>query len=106
MQDKMQALQLVEQQIQHLASQRQTLQLQISEIDSALEELKVKEEAYKMVAGIMIKYKSVDLNKSLTQQIKVFKLRIDKLETQEEKLGGKAQKLQKELLKEMGGKNE
>jgi len=99
---KLQKLQLLEQQIQHLASQRQNLQLQLSEINSALTSLKGKKEAYKIVGNLMIMSDARDLNKDLNNKSKILTLQISKLEEQEKKVGERAQKLQQEVIKEMG----
>ena len=104
--NKLQRLQLLEQQGQNLSSQRQNFQLQLSEINSALTALKGKNEAYKIVGNIMVLTKSEDLNKELNNKLKILTLQISKLEEQEEKITIKAQKLQEEVIKEMGDGDE
>ncbi|MCK5107574.1 MAG: prefoldin subunit [Nanoarchaeota archaeon] len=100
---KLQQMQLFEQQIQHLASQKQQIQMQIVEINSAMEELSDKEIAYKILGGIMVKRNSKDLKAALAKDGKVLALKMEKLEEQEEKIHIKAKKLQEEVLKEMKG---
>ena len=100
---KLQQMQLLEQQVQHLASQKQQIQMHITEINSAVEELKDKKEAYKILGGIMIKQNAKDLSKSLSKEQDVLVLKMKKLEEQEEKIHTKTKKLQQEVLKEMKG---
>lgn len=105
--NKIQQMQILEQQIQHLNSQKQQLQIKFTEIGSAIEELQDKDTAYKILGGIMIKQNAKDLNKSLNEQQDVLTLKIQKIEEQEEKIHMKAKKIQQEVLKEMkGGENE
>jgi chaperonin cofactor prefoldin len=81
--------------------------MQITEINSALEELKNKDYAYKILGGIMIKQNAKNLNNSLNKEEEVLALKLKKIEEQEEKIHKKAKKLQQEVLKEMkGGENE
>ena len=92
---------MFEQNLQNLIMQRQNFQVQLSEIDSALNELKGVKEAYKMVAGIMVLSKKEDINKSLKEKKEMFELRIKKLEEQEKLINEKAKKIQSEVLSEV-----
>jgi len=71
------------------------------EIESALKELKNSEEAYKIIGNIMVSSKKPDLEKDLTSKKETLELRIKMLEKQEEKIKEKADKIQKEVLKEI-----
>lgn len=104
-QQKMQDMQIFEQNLQSLLIQKQNLQVQLAEIDAALNELNLAKEAYKMVGGIMVLSKKEELVDSLNQKKKMFELRLNKVEAHEKKLQEKAKKLQSDILLEMGDKN-
>jgi len=94
-------LQLLEQNIQNFLMQKQQFQVQLSEVESALENLKDAKKAYKIVANIMIDAKKEDLESELKQKKEVLEIRIKNLEKQEEEIREKCQKLQKEVLGKM-----
>jgi len=81
--------------------QKQSFQTQLTEIESALKELKNSEKAYKIVGNIMVSSKKLDLEKDLKSKKETVELRIKMLERQEEKIKEKADKIQKEVLKEI-----
>ena len=98
---KIQQLQLIEQSMQQFLMQKQSFQTQLMEIESALKELKNSEKAYKIIGNIMVSSKKLDLEKDLTSKKETFELRIKMLEKQEDKIKEKADKIQKEVLKEI-----
>lgn len=102
---KLQQLQVFEQNLQALQGQRQALQLQISEIDSALEELKGTKKAYKIVSTIMVASEIPKLKKDLESKKEVLQLRIKTMEKQEKSTKEKASSLQDEVLKVMKPKS-
>ena len=100
--EKIQQLQLVEQNLQNIMMQKQSFQMQLMENENALNELeKTKKEAYKIVGTIMISADKEDLKKELNEQKEVFDLRIKNLEKQEKKFKEKAEDIQKEVMKEI-----
>ncbi len=101
---KLQQLQIMEQNLQNLQAQRQGLQLQISEMDSALEELGKTKKAYKIISTIMVASEIPELKKDLESKKEVIELRIKTLEKQENSTREKATALQGEVLKEMKAK--
>ena len=78
--------------------QKQQLQIQLSEIESALDELKDTKKAYKIVANIMVESKREDLESDLKNKKEMADLRIKNFEKQEEKIREKIQTIQKEVL--------
>ena len=98
---KINQLQLLEQNIQNLSLQRQQFQAQLIEIENALKELETTTEAYKIISNIMVLTKKEDLTKELKQRKEVTEIRIKNLEKQEEQLRSKAKDLQKEILSSM-----
>ena len=104
-QQKMQDMQVFEQNLQNLLMQKQSLHAQLSEIGDALNELKSAKEAYKLVGGIMVLSKKEHLTTSLNQRKKMFELRLNKISEQEKAIQEKANKLQSDILSEMESKN-
>ena len=104
-QQKMQDMQVFEQNLQSLSMQRQSFHAQLSEMDDALNELKPAKEAYKLVGGIMVLSKKEDLIISLNQRKKMFELRLNKISEQEKGIQEKANKLKSDILSEMESKN-
>ena len=96
-----QHLQLLEQNLQNFLLQRQQFQAQLIEVDSALEELKDKKEAYKIIGNIMVKSSKTDLEKDLKKKKEILDLRIKNLEKQEEKIQEKSKTIQEEVLKKI-----
>lgn len=100
-QEKIKRMQLLEQNLQSLLSQRQQFQQQQTEIDSALAESKDSNKAYKIIGGIMVNVDKEKLEKELEEKKEVLDLRIKSLENQEDKLKEKAKKMQDEILSDM-----
>ncbi len=99
--DKLRQLQILEQSLQAVVSQKQQFQTQLIEIESALIELEKSNTSYKIIGNIMVASKKDDLKKELTEKKDVFSARVKMLDKQEEKLKTEAEKLQKELMKDM-----
>ncbi len=95
--EKVQQLSMYEQSLSQLNMQKQQFQIQVSEIESALNEIKSRESAYKIVGNIMIKKSKNELENELVQKKEMINIRIDSLEKQEAKIKEKTQKLQKEV---------
>ena len=98
---KINQLQMIEQSMQNLSTQRQQFQLQQVEIESALKELENVNEAYKIVGNIMVLSKKDELKNDLNSKKEIVELRVKNLEKQETQIRDKASKLQEEVLKEM-----
>ncbi len=99
--EKIQQMQLIEQNRQSFLMQKQSFQIQLAETESAIKELENAEEAYRIIGNVMIKSKKADLEKELASKKEVLDLRIKTLEKQETKLREQAAKLQKEVLGEV-----
>lgn len=95
---KISQLQLLEQNLQNLLLQRQQFQAQLSELDSALKELKDTKQSYKIIGNIMVDSSKEDLEDDLGKKKKVIELRITSLEKQEGSIKEKQEKIQKEVL--------
>ena len=96
---KIAQLQMLEQNIQSFASQRQQFQMHVAEIEHALKELKTTtERPFRVLGQLMVAADKDDLTKELTSQKEVSDIRIKSLEKQEQQLKEKAEALQQEVL--------
>ena len=101
MSEKIQQLQLLQQNIQNLGMQKQQIQNQLVELDSALTELKSTEKAYKIIGKIMLATSKEDLIKDLDEKKEVADVRLKNLTKQEELLQQSVEKLQKEEIEDL-----
>ena len=100
-QEKLQQLQMIEQSLQASLMQRQNFQVQQIELESALNEIKDKKTAYKIIGNLMVSSDAESLRNELEQKLETTKIRLKNMEKQEEKIREKAQALQKEVLEGM-----
>lgn len=100
-QEKIQQLQMIEQGMQNFLMQKQQIQSQLIEVESALKELEKTEEAYKIVGNIMIKSDKESLTKDLTAKKEILDLRIKNLEKQEKDMKDKASVMQSEVMEKL-----
>jgi prefoldin beta subunit len=100
-QEKLQRIQLMEQNSQALLMQKQQFQGQLFETESALKELKASPKAYKIIGNIMVAADKDALAKELGERKEVLDLRLASLEKQEQQLKEKAKQLQEEIMKEL-----
>ena len=98
--EDIQQLQLMEHTLQQFIMQKQTFQVQLMEMESALSELDKTDKAYKIIGNIMVASNKDDLKKDLDSKKEVLNLRIKNIEKQEDKIRENLNKLQKEVLKE------
>jgi prefoldin beta subunit len=102
---KVEELQYLEQQLQNFLMQKQTVQMEVNEIDNALTELKSAEgEVYKVVSGFMMKSTKEKLTSDLEEKKKLLDSRMGSLEKQEKLLGKNAAELKKEIDSEISKK--
>ena len=101
---KIAQLQLLQQNLQNLMAQKQQLQNQVIELNSALTEIKTTDKAYKIVGKIMLAAPQAQLVKDLEQQKEVVDVRIKTISQQEEKLQHRFEEVQKEAVQEMQSK--
>jgi len=99
--EKVQQLQLIEQNLRSSLLQRQNLQTQLVEVESALGEIEKTDAAYKIIGNIMVALPKDQLKKELGEKKEFLSLRLQSLEKQEEKLRSRANQLQSEVLKDM-----
>ena len=98
MDPKINQLQLLQQNLQNLLLQKQQLQNQLAEFNSALEGLKNSEKAYKISGYIMIASPTEKLSQDLEEKKEMFALRLKNCMAQEEKIKKNMEELQKEVI--------
>ncbi|MBI4983654.1 prefoldin subunit [Candidatus Woesearchaeota archaeon] len=98
---KLNQLQLLQQNLQNISLQKQQLQNQIVEVDSALASLKTTDKAYKIVGKVMLAISKPDLVKELEQQKEIAEIRLKNFTQQEDKLQQGFEELQLEVMKEL-----
>ena len=97
---KIEELQALESHMQGFLAQKQAIEMELNEINNAIEELKNSgDEVYKVVSGIMIKSAKDKINKELGEKKKMLEMRIGELEKQEKLLEKNASDLREELNK-------
>ncbi|MBR9692247.1 prefoldin subunit beta [Candidatus Woesearchaeota archaeon] len=102
--EKIQQLQMIEQGMQNFLAQKQQLQSQLIEIESAIKELGTSETAFKIVGNIMVSAKKEDLLKDLNSKKELIELRIKSVEKQESKMKEKASAMQSEVMEKLNPK--
>jgi|SRR3990167_368062 len=91
-------LQVLEQNLQRLLAQKQSIQVELNELMNALSEISVSsDEIYKILGSAMIKANKESLTKDLNEKKKIFEMRVNSLEKQESLLQRKAEELQSEI---------
>ncbi len=99
--EKIRQLQIMEQGLQQILLQKQALQSQVMELDSALKGLQNSNEAYRIIGNVMLLSGKDDLEKDLLSKKETAELRIEALSRQESSARERASKLQKEIVGEM-----
>ena len=94
-------LQMFEQSLQNFLGQKQQFQVQLVEIESALNELGSTDKAYKIVGNIMVEADKDELKSDLQSKKEMLELRIKTMDRQESQVREKASKLQSEILKKI-----
>lgn len=102
-QEKINQLQMLEENLRAYGLQRQQYGAELLEVESASKEIKAASQSFKIIGNIMVAAKPVDLERDLAERREKLTLRITSLERQEEKLKEKAKALQGEVLQEMQG---
>lgn len=96
--DKISQLQLLQQNLQNLFLQKQQIQNQSLEIESALIELKSTDKAYKIIGNLMVSSPQDTLLKELTGKKELLDMRLKNITKQEEKLKDNYEQLQQEVV--------
>lgn len=82
--EKIQEMQILEQNLQNLLLQKQAFQMELSETESALKEIeKSGDEVFKIIGQLMIKTEKAKIKEELSNKKKILELRIKTMEKQE-----------------------
>jgi len=96
---QIQQLQSFEQTLQSILMQKQAFQMEMSETENALAELKnVGEEVYKIAGSIMIKAKKEEVSKDLVKKQELLALRLKNIEQQEKAISEDTENLREKVL--------
>ncbi len=98
---KINQLQLLQQNLQNVLGQKQQLESQLVELDSALSEIKTTEKAYRIIGKIMVATPREQLHKELQEKKEVLEIRLKNFSTQEERLKASLEEAQQEVLQEL-----
>ena len=98
--EKINRLNMLEQNLRQFSQQKQALQTQILEFESAISEID-DQDTYKLVGNILVKKNPKKLKEEMLQEKATNDEALKTLEEQEIKLRDKAEALRKELMEEM-----
>jgi prefoldin beta subunit len=104
-QEKIGQIQLIQQNMENFSMQKQQFQVQQTEIETALLEIKNTNTAYKIVGNIMVLTDKEQLRKDLEEKNEMLTIRVATIEKQEDKLRSKFEELQQEVMKSLEEKN-
>jgi prefoldin beta subunit len=93
-------LNMLEQNLRQFMQQKQALQAQVLEFESALSEL-TDDDSYKLVGNILVKKDPKKLREEIEDEMKKTSETLKNLEVQESKVRDKAESLRKELMEDM-----
>ena len=93
--------QMLQQQLQGVMIQKESMRMQQSEIDRALEEIKgtKQEVAYKITGAVMVSKPVKELQKDLEETKEAAELRMQSLKKAEDRISGQLRELQEKLKK-------
>jgi len=101
-QEKIQELQMIEQNLQNLLMQKQAFQIELNESENAFSEVaKTKDEIYKITGQVMIRAEKAETEKELKEKNDILNLRIKSIEKQENSLREKLEKIREQVEKEI-----
>ena len=97
--EKFQELQMLEQNLQNILMQKQSFQMELSETQSALNEIKnSKDDVFKIVGQLMIKTEKSKVSDELSGKEKILEIRLKKMQQQEEIFMEKLERLREEVI--------
>lgn len=98
-QQKIQTLQLLEQNLQAILMQKQAFQVELDENKTALDEIKKsKKDTYKIVGQVMIKSDKKTLEKELKEKQNLMNMRIKSITKQETQISEQLERLKAEIV--------
>src|SRR3989344_651233 len=105
--EKIEELRILENRLQQLIAQKQSNQIQLNEVNNALEETeKSDDEVYKILAGVMVKSSKEKIRKELVEKQKILEAMILSVEKQEKLVEKNASELRKSIEKNLKSEKE
>lgn len=99
-QNKIQEVQILEQNLHNLLLQKQAFQMELNETENASSEIeKTKEDVFKMISNIMIKTDKTKLKEELNRKKDLLNLRLKSIDSQENEFSKQLEDLRKEIMK-------
>ncbi|MBT4258133.1 hypothetical protein HOD88_03060 [archaeon] len=99
MENKIQEMQILEQNLQQMIYQKQAFQMELSETISAAKEIeKSKEGVFKVVGQLMIQKEKSEIEEELKEKEKILQLRVESIAKQEGPLREKLEQIREELM--------
>ena len=97
-QNKIQEVQIIEQNLQNLLLQKQAFQMEISETKAAKKEIEKSEDIFKIIGQLMIKTDKEKTMEELMNKEKILDLRMKSIEKQEASLIERSENLKKDIF--------
>jgi len=98
--NKIQELQILEQNLQNILFQKQTFQIELAETQGALEELgNSGDDVYKIIGQLMLKSDKSKMKSELEEKKKMLELRMKTIENQEKTFTEKIDEIRKQVMK-------
>ena len=94
-------LQLMQQNMQNILMQKQQIESQLTELNSALSEIEKTNKAYKILGKVMIAADKEEVKKELQEKKEVFDLRFKNIVAQEEKFKENIENIQQKVVEEL-----
>jgi prefoldin beta subunit len=99
-QNKIQEMQIMEQNLQNLLFQKQAFQMELAETESALKEIeKAGEDVFRIIGQLMVKADKKKVMDDLSKKKSVLDLRMKSIEKQESAFSKKIEELREDLMK-------
>src|SRR3989344_5914058 len=99
--DNVNHLQLLRQNLEAVALQKQQIESQLSELSSALSEIKQTEKTYKILGRIMVATSRDQLQKDLTEKKDLAEIRLKNFDEQEKRIQKEMEGAQKKYVKDI-----
>jgi len=104
--EKINQLQLLQQNVQSILAQKQQIQSQLIELESALAEVGRTKKSYKILGNVMVAVTTENISKELNEKKEVAEVRLNNFIKQEERLKNNLEELQKEVVSGLKPENE
>jgi|SRR3989344_2759661 len=101
-QNKIQEIQILEQNLHNLILQKQAFQIELNETENASSEIeRTKEDVFKIISNIMIKTEKNKLKEELNRKKELLNLRLKSIDSQEDEFSKQLEELRKEIMKKL-----